>query len=108
MAVAGLDVGQPVVLLGRRPQRLREQRPVLELDRELAATRPEDRAVGAEQIAEVERDEAVQGLLPQDIGPRVQLDTAGPVDEIQERGTPLPPPGGQPPGHAGPHLRLLT
>ena len=38
----------------------------------------------------------------------MQLDTAGPVDEIQERGTPLPPPGGQPPGHAGPHLGLLT
>ena len=39
VAVAGLDVGEPVVLVGRRAQRLRQQREVVELERELAAAR---------------------------------------------------------------------
>ena len=48
---------RPVVLLRRRTQRLRQQRPVVDLDRQLAAAGLEDRAVDAEQVAEVERDE---------------------------------------------------
>ena len=59
VAEAGLDVGQPVVLLGRRAQRLGQQLVALELQRELAAAGAEDRAVGADQVAEVEREQAL-------------------------------------------------
>jgi hypothetical protein len=46
-----LDVGQAVVLLGRRAQRLGQQLPVLDLQRQLAAARAEDGAVGADDVA---------------------------------------------------------
>ena len=60
LAEARLGVGQAVVLLGRRAQRLGQQRPVLDRDRQLAAAGPEDGAVGADQVAEVEPSSALE------------------------------------------------
>ena len=84
MAEAGLDVRQPVVLLGRRPQRLREQRDAVERDRQLARARAYDRAVGADQVSQVERAQAVERLLPEHVEPPEQLDAPGAVEEVGE------------------------
>ncbi len=107
-AEAGLDVGQPVVLLGRRPQRLGEQRDVLERDRQLAGARADDRAVGADQVAEVEVRQAAELLLAEHVLPAEQLDAPRAVDEVQERGLALPAARGDAAGHADAHLGLTA
>src|SRR5215213_9457165 len=53
VAVARLDVLEPVELLRRRAQRLGQQR-------QLAAARPEGGAVDAHQVAQVERHEPLE------------------------------------------------
>ena len=53
LAVARLGVGQPVPLVRQRPQRLRQQAQPLDLDRQLAGLRAEQRALGAEDVADV-------------------------------------------------------
>ena len=62
VAEARLDVGQPVVLLRRRAQRLRQHGDVVERDRQLAGARADDRAVGPDEVAEVERAQALERL----------------------------------------------
>ena len=62
VAVARLDVGEAVVLVGRRAQRLRQQRPAVDAQRQLAAARAEGRALDADQVAEVEVDEPLVGV----------------------------------------------
>ena len=54
LAVAGLDVGQAVPLLGQRPHRLREHLEVVHLERQLPRAGAHQRAGGAHDIAEVE------------------------------------------------------
>ena len=108
VAQARLGVRQPVVLLRRRAQRLRQQLPVVDLDRQLAAAGLEDRAVGAEQVAEVERDERVERLLAEHVGPRVQLDPAGAVVEVEERRLALAAARGEAAGDAHARLGLLA
>ena len=108
MAEARLDVGQPVVLLGRRAQRLGQQLVALELERELAAAGAEDRAVGADQVAEVEREQALERLLPEHVDARVQLQAAAAVDEVEEGRLALAAARGEPAGHAHAVLRLLA
>ena len=108
MAEARLDVGQPVVLLGRRAQRLGQQLVALELERELAAAGAEDRAVGADQVAEVEREQALERLLAEHVDARVQLHPAGAVDEVEERRLALAAAGGEPAGDADAVLGLLA
>ena len=108
MAEARLDVGQPVVLLGRRAQRLGQQLVAVELERELAAAGAEDRAVGADQVAEVEREQALERLLAEHVEARVQLHPAGAVDEVEERRLALAAAGGEPAGDADAVLGLLA
>ena len=107
MAVARLDVGEAVVLVGRRAQRLGEQREVVELERELAAARAEDGAVGAEQVAEVEVEQARHPLLAEHVDARVQLHPARAVDEVEERGLALAAARGEPAGDARAVVGLL-
>ena len=76
VAQARLGVRQPVVLLGRRAQRLRQQRPLADRDRQLAAAGLEDRAVGADEVAEVHRQQALERLVAEDVASRLQLDPA--------------------------------
>ena len=73
------------MLVGRRAQRLAEQLEVVHAQRELAAARAQRGAVDAEQVAEVEREQALEALLAEHVHARVQLDLAAAVDEVQER-----------------------
>ena len=54
LAVAGLHVAEAVELLGQRAQRLGEQHPRGDAHDELAAARAQDRALGADEVAEVD------------------------------------------------------
>ena len=108
LAVAGLDVLEAVVLLRRRAQRLGQQRPVLDLERQLAAAGAEDGAVDADQVAEVERDEPVERLLAEHVRARLQLDAPDAVDEVEERHLALAAPRGQPAGDAHAVVGLLA
>ena len=108
LAVAHLGVRQAVVLLRRRAQRLGQQRPVVDLHRQLAPAGLEDGAVGADQVAEVERDQPVQRLLAEHIGARVQLDAPGAVDQIEERHLALAAARGEAAGDPHPVVRLLA
>ena len=87
VAQARLGVGQPGVLVGRRAQRLGQQLPVVDLDRQLAAAGLEDRAVDAQQVAEVERDQRVERLLAEHVA-RARAAGSGPCGR---RGPGTPP-----------------
>ena len=78
------------------------------LHRQLAAAGLEDGAVGADQVAEVERDEPVERLLAEHVGARLQLDAPGAVDEVEERHLALAAARGQAAGHAHPDVGLLA
>ena len=106
-AEARLDVGQPVVLVGRRPQRLGEQRERRHAQRELAAARADRHAVDADQVAEVERDEPLEALLAELVDARMQLDAPRAVDEVEERRAPRLAPRRDPPRDAVRDRRLL-
>src|SRR3954451_11481805 len=108
VAEAGLDVRQPVVLLGRGTQRLGQQRVVVEPQRQLAAAAAEDRAVGADQVAEVEGEQARELLVPEHVHARVELQPARPVDEVEERRLALAPPRREAAGHAHAVVGLLA
>ena len=100
VAEARLDVLQAVVLLGRRAQRLGQQRPVVDAQRQLAAPRAEDGAVDPDQVAEVEPDEPLERLGAEHVDARVQLDAPGAVDEVDERRLALAAARGDAPGEA--------
>ena len=108
LAEARLGVGEPVVLLGRRAQRLGQHGDVLEAQRQLAAAGAEDDAVDPDQVAEVERDEPVEGLAAEHVDARVQLQAPRAVDEVEEGGLALPAAGGDPAGDAGVRVGLLA
>ena len=108
MAVARLDVGQAVVLVGRRAQRLREQREAVEPERQLAAAGAEHGAVGADQVAEVEVEQPRHGLLAEHVDARHQLDPARAVDDVEERRLALAAARGEAPRDAGAVLGLLA
>ena len=107
VAVAGLDVGQAVVLVGRRAQRLGQQREAVELERQLAAAGAEHGPVGADQVAEVEVEQARHRLLAEHVDARLQLDPARAVDHVEERRLALAAAGGEAPGDAGAVVGLL-
>ena len=83
-ALAGLDVGQPVELVGRRAQRLGQDGEVLDAERELAPARAEGQAVDPDEVAEVEVEQAAHRLLAQDVGAGLELDPARAVVEVEE------------------------
>ena len=82
---ARLDVGQAVVLVGRRPQALGEHREAVDAQRQLAALAAEDGAVDPDEVAEVELEQALHPLLAEHVDARLELDPAGAVDEVEER-----------------------
>ena len=96
------------MLLRRRAQRLRQQRPFADRDGELPAARLEDRAVGPEQVAEVHREEPFERLVAQDVAARLQLDAPRAVIQVQERHLALAAASVETTGHAHAHVRLLT
>ena len=108
VAQARLGVREPVVLLGRRSQRLREQRPVVDRDAQLAAAGLEDRAVGAEQVAEVAVEEPLERLVAEHVAARLELDPARAVVEVEERHLALAAAGVQAAGDAHADVGLLA
>src|SRR5881227_592084 len=98
--VARLDVAEAGVLVGRRAQRLGEDREAVDAQRDLAVARAQGRALDADQIAEVERGEALEVLLAEHVLARMQLDLARAVDEVQEGRPPGSTPRGDAPGDA--------
>ena len=67
-----------------------------------------DAAVDADQVAEIERQQPLHPLLAEDVGTRLQLDSAGAVDEVEERHLALAAARGEPPGDAVARLGLLA
>ncbi len=108
VAVARLDVAQAVVLVGRRAQGLAEQLEVLHAQRDLTVAAAHRAAVDAQQVAEVKREQQVQALAPEHVQARVQLELAGAVDQVQERGPTGPAARGEPAGDAVALVGFLT
>ena len=106
-AEARLDVGQPVVLVGRRAQRLGQHGEGGHPQRELAAARADRDAVDPDQVAEVEPDEQREAVLAQLVDARHQLDPARAVDKVEERRPPRLAPRRQAPRDAVGHVGLL-
>ena len=108
VAMAGLDIGEPVVLVGRRAQRLGQQRKAVDAQRQLAAARDERGAVDPDEIPEVQRQQAFHLLGAQHVDLRLQLDASRAVLEVQEGHLALAPPGGEAPRYAMGDLGLLA
>ena len=108
LAEAGLDIGQPVMFLGRRPQRLGQQRERVDAQRQLAPPRAQGGPVDADQVAQIEPEQSLHRLGPQDVDPRLELDPARAVDQIEERHLPLAAARRQPPRHPMQSRRLLA
>ena len=76
VAVARLDVGQPVMLLRGRPQRLREHRERGDPQRELPTARGERDPVDPDQIPEVEPQQQLHPGRAELVDSGLQLDPA--------------------------------
>ena len=62
LAVAQLDIGEAVIFLGQRPQRLGQHGQRRRIDGQLAARGAADQALDADQIADVEQPHQRQAL----------------------------------------------
>ena len=92
---------EPVVLLRRRAQRLRQQRRSASTRSVSSPRRDAERdPVDADQVAEVELQQRCHPLRAELVDPRLELDPPGAVDEVEERHPALPAAGGQPAGDA--------
>ena len=70
--------------------------------------RAEDGAVDADEVAEVELEQARHQLLAEHVDARLQLDAARAVDEVEEGHLALPAAGGEAPGDAVARVGLLA
>src|SRR4051812_15177967 len=107
-AQPGLDVGEAVELLRRRPQRLGQHGEVLDAQGQLAALGPERHAVDADDVAEVEAEQQLHALLAELVDARLELDAPGAIDQIEERHLALAAARGEPPGDAVARVGLLA
>ena len=106
-AEAGLGVLEAVELVGRRPQALGQQAPVVDRQRELAAAAGRHRRpLDADDVAEVEVDQQLEGLLAEQVLAGVQLDLAAAVAEVEEAGLAVAAAGDDAPGDAVARLGL--
>src|SRR5437763_2247006 len=87
-----------MVLLGRRSQGFGEHRVRRDAQRQLPPPGGERNAVDADQITEVEAEQALEALLPELVDARLKLDPAGAVDQVQEGHAALAAPGAKPAG----------
>src|ERR687896_2109122 len=95
MAIPSLYVLDAVVLLGHLPEGLRQQLPITDEQAELAAPGLEGRAVNADQVADVQGSQQLEGFAPQHVALGVQLDLAAAVDQVEEGRASLAATGGQ-------------
>ena len=108
MAKARLDVLQAVELVGRRAQALGQQLEALHAQRQLAAPRAEGDAVDADDVAEVEVEQARHRLLAEHVDAGLQLDAPRAVVEVEEGHLALAAAGVQAPGDAVVRLGVLA
>ena len=94
--------------VGRRAQRLGQQREAVDPQRQLAAARDERRAVDPDQIAEVQRQQALHRLLAEHVDARLKLDPTRAVDEVQKRHLALTATGREPTGDTMRDVGLLA
>ena len=80
----------------------------LDGERQLSALGDVDEAVDADDVADVEAEDAVVGLLPERVHAHDDLDRAGQVAHVQERRLAVPAPGDQPAGDLVAQLRMLA
>ena len=83
-AVARLDVGQAVELLGQRTQGLGQELPGDRPQRQLAAAGLEHRALGADEVADVDVEQALVGLGAERVEGGEELQVAGTVLDRQK------------------------
>ena len=108
LPVAELRVLQPVVLVRRRPQALRQERPALEAKRQLAPLGREDGALGADDVTQVEADQALERLRAEQVLARMELKLSRAIHEVDERGPAMAPPGRDPARHPVAIVGLLA
>ena len=82
--IAGLDVGEPVVLLRQRQQRLHEQPDRSRLHRQLVRPGAEHHPLDRNDVADVEPLEIRVLALGKIIAPHVDLDVSGNVPQVRE------------------------
>jgi len=104
LAVAQLDIGQAVIFLGQRPQRLRQHCQRDGVDGQLAARRPPDPALDADQIADIQEAQQRQVFGGQKVLVAEDLDLAGGVMQVDEHAAVADRPN--PPGDADLFLGL--
>ena len=108
MAKARLDVLQAVELVRRRAQALGQQLEALHAQRQLTAARAEGHAVDADDVAEVEVEQAGHRLLAEHVGTGLQLYAPGAIVEVEEGHLALPAAGVQAPGDAVVRVGVLA
>jgi hypothetical protein len=97
-----------VELVGRSSQGLGQQSPSARAQAQLAPTRSEGGAVHPDQVAQIERREGLERLVPEHVAPRVNLEPPRAVDEIEEGRTAVAAARRQPSRHSVGALRLLA
>jgi len=84
LTVARLGVGEPMILLGQRPKRLRQQGDLAGLHRELAPAASQHDARGADPVAEVEVFGGRETPVTQDVQATEQLQLTSSVAKNQK------------------------
>ena len=84
LAVARLDVREPVPLGRERPQRLADDGELRRLKRDLLRARREHRPLHADEIAEVELLQHLERLVAERVFLRVNLHPVGAVADVQK------------------------
>ena len=84
LAVADVGVGDAVEEVRRVAERLRQQDALADLDRQLAPFGHVEVALDADDVADVEVLDPVEGLLAERVDPGVGLDRPGEVADVEE------------------------
>ncbi len=96
LAIAHLDVGEPVELLRQRVERLGQKDQLLHVHGDLAGLRPEHLAPPSHEVAEVKQAQVCERLLAQHILAQIKLQLPGFILNVGELGLPVLPPRHQP------------
>jgi len=108
VAVARLCVLDSEVFLGHFPQALRQQLPVAHEQGQLTSPGLERSAVHADQVADIQGSQQLEGFAPQDVPLRLDLQLARPVHDVDEGCAPVPAPSRHPAGYPVLGIGLLA
>ncbi len=84
LAIAQLDIGEAVVLLGQRPQGFGQHRNRRSVDRQFAARGAADEALDPDQVADIEQPNGCQPLRVEVVAVAEDLDLARGVVQVDE------------------------